>query len=423
MSDRDNDLYDVLIIGARVAGATLALLLGERGHRVLLIDRDHFPSDTLSTHYIHERNIPILARIGVLEDIEAAGFRHLTRKRTCVGDCCFEGPAGPDGDYALAPRRDVLDAVLIEHAKRRGHVEFHERTHADSLVYDGETVTGASIIGPDGRRQEVHARVVVGADGKYSKVAKWVGAASLHEVPPLRPVYYGYFSGVQPLPEPALELFFMPGSIGFLFPMQPGLDCLALELHPEDFQRFRSDPQDAFETRFRALPGMEPRLRGMRLEGKLKGCAGVPNVLRQAFGAGWALTGDAGCVKDPSTGLGIADAIQQSILLAGALDATLGGADWEPTMSAFQRQRDEALLPAFNFTIGYARQADATVEQLGWMRALLSNVAAVRDLAMNLPPKMLDVLPDPHGATIAAMAQRFNTSSNPDAGAAATSAH
>src|SRR5574340_946155 len=124
----DSD-YDVIVVGARVAGASLALLLGQQGHRVLLIDRDSFPSDTLSTHFVGGVGIASLRRLGVLADIEAVGFRRITRSRTWIDDCLFEGPSGPDGAYALAPRRDALDSILIRHARERG-VEFQERTRA-----------------------------------------------------------------------------------------------------------------------------------------------------------------------------------------------------------------------------------------------------------------------------------------------------
>ncbi len=110
---------DVLIVGARVAGASLALLLGERGYRVALIDRTRFPSDTLSTHYLAPGGVGLLAQLGVLADVEAAGWRRITRSRACVGGAVFEGAMTPDDRYGLAPRRDLLDTILIQHAVRR----------------------------------------------------------------------------------------------------------------------------------------------------------------------------------------------------------------------------------------------------------------------------------------------------------------
>lgn len=211
--------YDFLIIGARVAGASLALLLGQRGHRVLLVDRDHFPSDTLSTHYMGPSAVPLLARLGVLDDVEAAGFRRLTRSRTYAGDCLFEGPLAPGGGYALAPRRDILDMILIEHATRQDSVAFCERTRVDGLLMEDDRVVGARLMMAGEAAREVRASVVIGADGKFSKVADWVGAARYQDVPALRPAYYGYYRGVTALPEPTVEFFFVGDRIGFVFPM------------------------------------------------------------------------------------------------------------------------------------------------------------------------------------------------------------
>ncbi len=239
---------DVLIVGARVAGASLALLLGERGYRVVLIDRDRFPSDTLSTHYAAPNCVSLLARIGVLEDVEAAGFRRITRSRACVGGAVFEGVISPEGHYGLAPRRHTLDAILVEHAVRRGQVAFSDRTRAVGLLEEGGRVTGARLVTGGESEREVRASIVVGADGRASSVARWAGAASYLEVPALRPVYYGYFRDVVPLFEPMLEQFYVDDRIGFVFPMQPGMDCLALEIQKEEFGVFRRDSLLAFKS-------------------------------------------------------------------------------------------------------------------------------------------------------------------------------
>ena len=192
---------DVLIVGGRVAGASLALLLAQRGQRVLLVDRDHFPSGTLSTHFMGAPSLMLLERLGVLAEVEAAGFRRITRTRTYVADCMFEGPGDPGGTYSLAPRRDVLDAILIAAAQRAG-VDFREQTRAEGLIHEDGRVVGAHLRTAQDEPLEVRARVVVGADGRYSKVAEWGGGPAYHEVAPIRPIYYGYFQGVAPLPSP-----------------------------------------------------------------------------------------------------------------------------------------------------------------------------------------------------------------------------
>lgn len=377
--------YDALIVGSRVAGASLALLLGERGHRVLMVDRATFPSDTLSTHFMARNGVVALERLGVLADVEAAGFRRITRARTWVEDLLFEGPAGPEGAYSLAPRRDVLDATLIRHAIERGGVEFQEQTHVEGLIEEHGRVVGATLRSSGGAPRRVRARWVVGADGKYSRVAEWVNAERYDVLPARRPGYYGHFHGFTPLPEVAVELLFAQNQVGFVFPMRPDEDCLALEVQPEDYEAFRANPRAEFERRFRALPGMADRLQGAQLEGKLYGTRGIENALRQPYGPGWALAGDAGYVRDPITGTGIADALTQSFLLADALDSALRGDDWEASMREFQRKRDAAMLPGYRWTIASLQQRDAPPESLAWLRGALANAHLARQIMYWLP--------------------------------------
>lgn len=393
--DSMDSRYDVVIVGGRVAGASLAHQLGQRGHRVLMIDRDTFPSDTLSTHVVGGFGITALQQLGVLPDLDASGFRHITRTRTWVEDCLFEGPGGADGDFALCPRRDILDALLIRRAVEHGNVAFHERTHAESLCQEDGHVVGVVVRLPTGERHEVRAQVVVGADGKYSKVADWVKAERYHELPALRPAYYGYYHGITPLPEPALEMFFGQNHIGFVFPMRPDEDCLALEVQPEEFETFRADPRQVFEEHFRALPGMAARMAHATLEGKIQGTRGVENFLRTPYGPGWALTGDAGYLKDPCTGQGISDALAQSFMLADALDATLHGADWESALGALQRKRDETMLPVYRWTLDAAQLRDASADEVNWLRAALANPHHTRQVMYWLPTVLAGGMP-PH---------------------------
>lgn len=387
--------YDVIVVGARVAGASLALLLGQRGYRVLLIDRDHFPSDTLSTHYVMQPGIRALKRLGALADVEAVGFRHIIRSRAWIDDCLFEGPIGPEGDYTLAPRRDALDSILIRHAVERGAVEFQEQTLAEGVREENGHVVGVHLRTPNGDRREARARIVVGADGKYSKVAQWVRAEQYETAPAQRPAYYGYYHGLAPLPETTVELHFVRDQIGFVFPMRPGEDCLALEIQPEEYEAFRAQPRAVFEERFRALPGMEARMRNARLEGKLQGTRGIENYLRKPYGPGWALAGDAGYLKDPSTGFGISDALTHTFLLADALDAALHGADWDASLSAFHQARDEAIMPMYRWTMSATQLRDEPQTSMAWLRAALVNPHFTRQLMYWLPTMLSGGLP-PH---------------------------
>lgn len=379
--------YDVIIVGARVAGSSLALLLGRQGRRVLLVDRDHFPSDTLSTHLMSAAAVGRLDQLGVLQEVEASGLRRIRRMRTYVDDCVLEGPVAgqPPYTYWLAPRRDRLDSILIDHACRHPSVEFRERTTVEGLLWENGRVVGVGLRSPRDGHEDVRATVVVGADGRNSHVAEWVQAPVQQHVPALRPGYYAYYHGVEALPEPAVELFHQDGHIGFLFPMEPGVDCLVVELQPEDFETYRNDLDAQFERRMRRFPGLARRLEGGTRDGPIYGTRGIENYMRAAYGPGWVLTGDAAYLKDPCTGYGIGDALLQAFMLAEALGAALNGADWDSTFGQYQQRRNETFLPLFRATIAAARHPGVSNEALAWLRATLVSPFWVEALTANWP--------------------------------------
>jgi flavin-dependent dehydrogenase len=376
--------YDALIVGGRVAGATVAARLAEQGRKVLVVDRDKFPSDTLSTHALGFNAVDSLRRLGVLERIEAAGFRRIFRHRAWVEDICIEAPAGPPGTYSIAPRRIVLDQILLDRAVECG-AELRQQARVDGLLVDDGSVVGAVVQPIGGEKQEVRARVVVGADGKQSQVANWVGAEKYDERPIGRPIYYGYFHGFTPLAQPAIELFFVSDRIGFCFPMRPDEHCLILEAQQEEFSEIRQDPAAWFRAEFSKLPGMAERVQNATLDGRMLGTRGVENFFRRPYGPGWALTGDAAYVKDPCTGYGVGDALLQSFMIAKALGAWLDGADWEATMEAYTQRRDTALRPLYEQTVAAAATRDDAHKQLDPLRAVLVNQHDARRLIRALP--------------------------------------
>lgn len=391
--------YDALIVGGRAAGASLALLLARQGRRVIVADRDEFPSDTMSTHFMNLAAVGALKRLGVLDDVLAAKFRRITRHRTWIDDCCFEGPAGPPGTFSLCPRRIVLDSVLIEHAVKAG-ARFEQRTRANELLYEGGLVVGAVLQTTGGERREVRARVVIGADGRSSRVAEWVGAHQYDAVPALRPLYYGYFHGIEPRTEATLEIMYGGDQIGFLFPMREGEDCVALELQPEDFDDFRSDHAAAFDARVRRLPEMARRMQNAHLEGKLIGLKGIDNYFRKPYGPGWALTGDAGYLKDPSTGTGMGDALEQAFMLAEALGTWFDGADWEAAMSAFQQRRDQTMKPMYDITLDSTRMRDVGPAEQALLKALFVSPSTTRMVTHGMLAQLPNLLsPTVHGRT------------------------
>lgn len=386
----DHQRYDVIIVGARAAGASLAILLGRQGKKVLLLDKASFPSDTLSTHHIS--NTQYLEALGVLERIEANGLRRLTRMRTYIGDSFIEGPKS---EYSLAPKRDYLDYILIEKACEYQTVAFYEKTKLDDLYIVDDVVKGAWIRQGKGKSQKVLTDLVIGADGVHSIVAKKVGALSYQEKDPIRPVFYGYYKGIESLPEPTTEIFLNEGRIGFLFPMEPNMDCLGLEIHPQEFDEFIKSPKAHFERVYQTHYGMKRRMKDAKLMGKVVGTPGVPNFLRQPYGDGWALIGDAAYCKDPSTGLGINDAFAQSFLLAEAIKNIDEGKDKEQQFEAFHTKRDEKVLPAYRLTLEYIQRLQPySTEHVALLEAMCANPIALSKLAPHLPNMLKDLSHD-----------------------------
>lgn len=372
--------YDVIIVGARVAGSSLAIQLGQLGKNVLLLDKASFPSDTLSTH--HMSHTDYLKQLGVLEEVEATGLRKIERMRTYIGSAFVEGPRP---DYTIIPKRDHLDSILLQRASQFESIEIREKASVQDLIWEDERVSGVVIENIKGEKERAYGSWVVGADGKHSNIARWVGASEYETQEPMRPVLYGYYKGIEPLTKPTTEIFLHEGRIGFLFPMEEGRDCLGLEIHKGEFKDMMKDPKAKFESMYSSLYDMSKRMEGAELEGKIIGTTGVPNHFRQAYGQGWALVGDAGHSKDPSTGLGINDAFMQSSLLAEALTSD----DSEKALEAFQLKRDEQLLPGFQLTLDYIQSLRKwTTNEVALFQSMAANPMVWNKLA----PRLADYL-------------------------------
>src|SRR5919107_4123264 len=169
-------MYDAIIVGARCAGSSTAMLLGRLGYYVLLVDRATFPSDTISTHILWPHGAEILARWGVLQRLAATGLPPICRNMTFdVGPFALRGtiPDANDGMGGFCPRRTVLDSLLLGAAEESG-VEVRESFTVDELLMAGDAVFGVRGHGKGGTAVEERARVVIGADGVHSFVARAV---------------------------------------------------------------------------------------------------------------------------------------------------------------------------------------------------------------------------------------------------------
>lgn len=367
--------YDVAVVGGRVAGAATALLLARAGVRVVLLERSSHGSDTLSTHALMRAGVLQLSRWGVLPAVVAAGTPAVHRSTFHYAglepvQVTIKPSAGVDALYA--PRRTLLDRLLVDAAAEAG-ADVRHRTTVEGLLRDDHgRVGGVVATAPDGARVAVPAAVTVGADGIRSLVAREAGAAVLHRGRHGGTVYYRYF---RDLPTDGYEWAYGHGAAAGLIPTNDDETCAFVGGTPERLHRLRREGVDhAFATVFAAASEqLHQRLRAATPVGRRHGWEGPPGHLRQAWGPGWALVGDAGLYRDPITTHGITDALRDAEVLTDAVVATLGSAAAEPAaMAGFQRTRDRLSAALFAATDDVASYAWDVDEVQGLLRQVSS---------------------------------------------------
>ena len=366
-------MYDAVVVGARCAGSATALLLGRKGYKVLLVDRASFPSDlAFSTHYIHQSGIALLKRWGLLDKVAASNCPPITTLYFDFGKFILTGSPPPaDGvQEAYAPRRKVLDAILVSAAVASG-VELRTEFSVSELLFEDGSVCGIRGREKGGSPVVEKSRIVIGADGMHSTVARAVQAAEYNAKEPLQGPYFSYWSGVQ------MKGFeFHPGvyrgSFGWM--TNDGLALVGVGFAAKDHPAVRADIEGNY---LRAIaedaPDLDERLRNGHREERFVGGL-VPNYFRKPFGPGWALVGDAGYLKDPCTAEGITDAFHGAALLADAIDSGLS--DRRPLDAAleeYERQRNQAAFPMYEFTCQLATLAPPPPEMQKLFGALRGN--------------------------------------------------
>ena len=338
--------YDVLIAGARCAGAATAMLLARRGLRVLAVDRGTYGSDTLSTHALMRGGVLQLHRWGVLPAVIAGGAAPVRTTSFFYGGEPQVIPIKPrDGVDALyAPRRALLDRLLVDAAIAAGAEVVHQ-VRVTGLRYrpDGR-VCGAILQDHAGGVHDVACDMLVGADGATSTVAPLVGAEAYHVGRHAAGVVYGHWSG---LSVEGYRWYFDTGlSVGAI-PTSEGETCVFVGVPSAHFRdAFRGDVAAGYRALLaRGAPELAAAVAEARPTSNLHGFAGRVGFIRQSWGRGWALVGDAGYFKDPATAHGITDALRDAEALA---DAIASGS--ERSLAAYQHNRDEVARGLFDVT-------------------------------------------------------------------------
>jgi 2-polyprenyl-6-methoxyphenol hydroxylase-like FAD-dependent oxidoreductase len=366
-------MYDVIIVGARCGGSPTAMLLARRGFKVLLVDRATFPSDTISTHILWPHGAEILGRWGLLDRLAATGVPPICRHMIFdVGPFALRGtiPDSNDGQGGFCPRRTVLDSLLVSAAAESG-AEVRESFTVDELLFEDDAVVGIRGRGKGGDAVEERARVIVGADGVNSLVARAVLAPEYDARPVAACCYYSYFSGIA---QDELELYVRDRCAVGGAPTNEGLHLVMVNWPAQQFPTVRADVEGHVARALAMSPDYAARVREGRREEKWYGTAGVRGFFRKPYGKGWALVGDASYNRDPITAQGISDAFIDAELLVEALSRVLtGDGTFEELLAAHESARNERVRPMYEFTTELAALEPPPPEMQALFRALRGN--------------------------------------------------
>ncbi len=344
--------YDVIVVGARCAGSPVAVLLARMGHKVLIVDKATFPSDTLSTHLIHPPGVAALGRWGLLDRVTATGCPPIDTYRFDFGSFALSGsPGTEDFPVAYGPRRTVLDKILVDSASEAG-AEVREGFTVEEVLVENDRVVGLRGHDKGGKSVTERARVVVGADGCHSFVADCVKPEATNERAAIFAGYYSYWSGL-PM-EGRFEAYSLPQRAFAAWPTNDGLTLVVGGWPMSEFATNKKDYESHWLRMIEMVPTFAKRLRAGKRQERFYG-TNVPNFFRRPYGPGWALVGDAGYNRDFITAMGIMDAFLSAELCADALHQSLSGAaPYDDAMLIYQRARDERVTPFFHFTLQLA---------------------------------------------------------------------
>lgn len=357
-------MFDAIVVGARCAGSALAMLLARKGYRVLAVDKARFPSDTLSTHVIWHAGLARAKRWGLLEGIQALGAPPIPRVRMDLGSFQLAGTPPPlDGvNFAMAPRRTVLDKFLVDAARAAG-AEVREDWHVGEIVREGERTVG--IRGSPG---EERARIVIGADGAHSMVAHAVDAPRYHEQPSTSGGWYAYWDGGPRVED--FEIYVRAGCAGGAFPTNDGQTCIVTSWS-HSMPLPKAPPEEGYRFFLESVPRMAEFLRTGKQATPIWGTPEQPGFFRKPWGDGWALAGDAGYHKHPLSAQGITDAWRDADELAEAIDAGFSGRrPLEEALAEYERRRNEAVMPMYESTCHRATLEPPPAEVLALFEAL-----------------------------------------------------
>jgi flavin-dependent dehydrogenase len=338
---------DVVVVGAGPAGAATAILLALAGHAVVLLDRARFPRDKPCGEYLSPEGSRILDRLGVLKAVEAGGARPLCGMRihapdgtALVADYPTTGRWRGYRDHALAVARRPFDATLVDRARTLCTVR--EGFRVTDLVREDGRVSGVTgVAGPGGPPERIDGRLVVGADGRASVVARRLELVRPHRWLD-RMAFLAYAESVAHDPVRG-EIFLAPPAYSIVNPVGPDRVNLSLVVPAAEGARHKADLAGYFDRTVAALPGLRDRLAGSRRVSPVRALGPLAYRVAPPRDDGVLLVGDAQGFLDPFTGEGIFAALRSAELAAEVADAALRAGDCSArALAAAHRRRAAA---------------------------------------------------------------------------------
>ncbi|GAA4908630.1 flavin-dependent dehydrogenase [Nonomuraea thailandensis] len=375
---------DVVIAGARCAGAAVAATLAAAGRRVIAVDPARFPATTVSTHLLFAGGVAELARIGALDRVAKIGAPRLSRAFIGGPGHAAAGTYTPvDGiDYGLCVRRAPLDEALAETALEAG-AEIRQGHRVTGLIWENGRAAGVRVRDQStqgSQEYEIRARLVVGADGRRSTVARLAGA----ERPRIahangRACYYAYYDDPHDGWRTTAAMWLTGRELGNAFPCDAGLTLVLLMPPVERAADFRGNLEAEFDRTVGLVPGLAERLEGCARQTRIVSSAEHPSYFRRSAGPGWALVGDAGHFKDPVTAQGIRDAVRFGRLLGERVADVLDDpAALDRATRAWERTRDAQCVHTYHWTNLLGRGDGLAHVQFELLRALTEGPDGVR---------------------------------------------
>lgn len=359
--------FDAIVVGARVAGTAAAIFLARDGRRILLVDKDNFPSDRLSTHIVLSGGTRVLARMGELDTLERLGGVRFARMRSIGPDFDYGGDLmHADSDArGLCLGRVLMDAAMIDAARSFENVAFRARFRLTDLLIEDNAVVG--IRGEDALgAHEFHAPLTIGADGMRSSVAQLaserIGAFPRVDVPCSRAYYYAYFEGVARArlgDEVITEFESAPGAGNLLCRCEHGLTVAATAFDASEMQVFRTGLSSNLRRYLERSFAVGQMLEGATMVGKVFSSGLLQNTYRDPVTDGALLLGDAGLHVDPLFGQGHSLALMSAAIVADLapnwFSTATGNAIPSATLANFTARRDAELMQFYNASVKVSR--------------------------------------------------------------------